>query len=87
MFIEYKAKLLGVEVAYVDPAYTSQSCSGCGHIGKRDKKSFNCSECGHVDHAESNAGFNIAMRLCIDQLHTDRDVCKGSTDTPKPAMA
>jgi len=86
MFIEYKATLFGVDVAYVDPAYTSQSCSRCGHMDNRNKKFFKCSECGHVDHADSNVGFNIAMRPCIDQLHTERDVCKGSTDTPKTAL-
>ncbi len=85
--IEYKAKLLGVEVAYVDPAYTSKSCSRCGLIGDRNKKSFKCPHCGHVDHADSNAGFNIAKRPCIDRLHTDRDVCKGTTDSPKVALA
>jgi len=85
--IEYKAKLLGVEVAYVDPAYTSKSCSRCGLIGYRNKKSFKCPHCGHVDHADSNAGFNIAKRPCIDRLHTDRDVCKGTTDSPKVALA
>jgi putative transposase len=85
--IEYKAKLLGVEVAYVDPAYTSKSCSRCGLIGDRNKKNFKCPHCGHVDHADSNAGFNIAKRPCIDRLHTDRDVCKGTTDSPKVALA
>lgn len=85
--IEYKAKLLGVEVAYVEPAYTSKCCSRCSHIGIRNGKSFKCPACGHVDHADSNAGFNIAERPCIDRLHTDRDVCKGTTDSPIMALA
>jgi len=84
--IEYKAKLRGVEVAYVDPAYTSKTCSRCGHIGDRNKKTFECHTCGHVDHADSNAGFEIAKRPCIDRLHIDRDMCKGTTDSPKTAL-
>ena len=88
-FIEYKAKMNGIPITYVDPKNTSKECSRCGSIGIREGKSFKCPACGHADHADVNASFNIALRPplveSIGQLHTDRDVCKGSTDTPKEA--
>jgi putative transposase len=82
-FIEYKAKKFGVDVGLVAPAYTSKKCSKCWTIGIRNDKSFMCPACGHVDHADANAAFNIAVWPLIDPLHTDRDVCKGSTDAPQ----
>ncbi len=82
--IEYKARLLGIPVVYVDPRNTSKECSRCGQIGSRSGKSFKC-QCGHVDHADANASFNIALRQSIDRLHADRDVCKGNTDIPREA--
>ena len=82
-FIEYKAKKFGVDVGLVAPAYTSKKCSKCGTIGIRKGKSFMCPQCGHVDHADANAAFNIAVWPLIDPLHTERDVCKGSTDAPQ----
>ncbi|MGW1211804.1 RNA-guided endonuclease InsQ/TnpB family protein [Streptomyces sp. NPDC002499] len=64
-FIAYKAKKAGVPVVYVDPAYTSQECSRCHHIDRRNRSSqavFTCRSCGFVEHADLNASHNISRR-------------------------
>lgn len=61
-FLEYKANLAGVQVVYVDPAYTSQDCSKCGTRNEVKGKKYECSHCGHQDHRDVNAAFNIALR-------------------------
>ncbi|WP_326714437.1 transposase [Streptomyces sp. NBC_01474] len=64
-FIVYKAKRAGVPLVFVDPAYTSQMCSQCRHIDKRnrvDQGLFICRGCGVVAHADRNASHNIAAR-------------------------
>ncbi|MDE7345317.1 MAG: transposase [Muribaculaceae bacterium] len=59
-FIEYKGKRAGVNVIAIPPAYTSQTCSKCLHIGTRNGKSFRCTHCGFVADADYNAACNIA---------------------------
>ena len=59
-FIEYKGKRAGVNVVAIPPAYTSQTCSKCLHIGIRNGKSFRCTNCGFVADADYNAACNIA---------------------------
>ena len=84
--IEYKSKLHGISIIYIDPAYTSKTCSRCGCIGNRNDKQFMCPYCGHVDHADVNAAFNIALRhSSISRFSIERDILKGNTDIPKEA--
>lgn len=67
--VAYKAALAGVPVVYVDPAYTSQMCSACGHISKKnrpDQATFCCTSCGFAEHADVNAARNIASRGAAD---------------------
>ena len=86
--IEYKSKICGIPLVYIEPAYTSQMCSRCRQIGIRKQKKFSCPHCGHVDHADANAAFNIALAFNCkvtegnDQSPADRDAGEGSTDTP-----
>jgi putative transposase len=64
-FLGYKAQQAGVAFVEVDPAYTSQTCSACGWVDKRNRRSqseFECRRCGFVGHADHNAAINIAAR-------------------------
>lgn len=59
-FVEYKAEAAGIAVEYVNPAYTSQTCSCCGSLGKRLKHRFVCDQCGLRAHSDLNASRNLA---------------------------
>jgi putative transposase len=64
-FLAYKAKQAGVAFVEVDPAYTSQTCSACGSVDRRNRRSqaaFECGRCRFVGHADHNAAINIANR-------------------------
>ena len=64
-FLTYKAKLKGVKLAVIPPAYTSQTCSVCNHIGIRNGKHFRCENCGNIADADHNAAINIATWGCL----------------------
>jgi len=64
-YLTYKAKLNGVKMLAIPPAYTSQMCSDCLHIGDRKGKRFSCQNCGNVTDADYNAAKNIATWGCV----------------------
>ena len=50
-------------VEKINPAYTSQRCSACGHIAAESRKSqalFACVACTYTSNADVNAAINIA---------------------------
>ncbi|RAK04167.1 IS605 OrfB family transposase [Halanaerobium saccharolyticum] len=67
-FIKYKAELAGIKVEYINPKYTSQSCSKCNKIKKSNRKAnlYSC-ECGNHIHADLNASRNIANKYLEQQ--------------------
>ena len=49
-------------VVKVHPAYTSQTCSKCGHVSEQNRKTqrkFVCQSCHHPSNADVNAALNI----------------------------
>jgi len=70
-FLSYKAALVGVPLHTVDPAYTSRTCSVCGHCEKANRKSqacFVCQQCSHTDNADRNAAINISRAAVMQPI-------------------
>jgi len=64
-FLAYKAAYCSINVVCVDARYSSQACSRCGHIDKRNRLSqseFSCRQCGYSNNADQNAAYNLARR-------------------------
>lgn len=64
-FIAYKAAYKGVLVEFADARYSSQACSRCGYLDKRNRvcqSEFSCKQCGYKANADFNASVNLASR-------------------------
>lgn len=68
-FLTYKAAEAGRKLGLVNPAYTSQICSQCGHLEpkKLAEREHKCSQCGYTAHRDFNAAQNI-LALGLDGL-------------------
>jgi putative transposase len=72
-FLVYKAEDVGLPVVFVDPAFTSRTCSHCGYCDKANRKSqsrFECLACGLVLNADVNAALNIETRADCNPAYT-----------------
>ena len=85
-FLEYKGISEGIEVIAVNPAYTSQSCHCCLHIGVRTEKRFKCSNkvCGWIGDADENGSKMIALLgLSVNQPRGSWLSCEITGGLPK----
>ena len=65
-YIEYKAKLVGIKVEYVNPAYTSQRCPNCGHINHAKDRKYDCHNCQYNGHRDIVGAKNIIYAPVLD---------------------
>lgn len=81
--IAYKAEEQGINLKLVNPQYTSQRCSQCGHIDRQNRPKeekgqafFQCTRCGFRANADYNASVNLATRdierIIRDQISAKR---------------
>lgn len=68
MKLTYKAQLAELEVQKVNPFKTSQECSKCGNVLKKNRRGslYKCS-CGYMKNADVNASFVISTRPSIKE--------------------
>jgi len=59
--ITYKAKALGVKVALIDEAYTSQTCPACAQKHKPMNRNYIC-KCGFTYHRDGVGAINIRQK-------------------------
>ena len=61
----------GIKETIVNPAYTSQVCCRCNHLGDRKGKEFKCSNCNLSIDSDFNASINIKKRKFIKEINID----------------
>ena len=61
----------GIKETIVNPAYTSQVCCKCNHLGNRKGKDFKCSNCNLNIDADFNASINTKKRKFISEINID----------------
>jgi putative transposase len=73
----------GIEIHEVEPAYTSKTCSGCGYVDAKNRKTgsdkFHCCHCGRKLHADVNGARNIAASVsgAASGQQADHETAKG----------
>ncbi len=86
--LAYKLAERGGQLVRVNPAYTSQTCSACGTVDSRGRKSqasFVCPCCGFRANADLNAAINIERRWNTPLL--DVEACGSAAQDASTLLA
>ena len=89
--IKYKADKHGIKVNEINPAYTSQRCSQCGHIhadNRITQDAFICVKCAFTENADYNASQNISIAHTpefIKQIESYKNFLRGNNDVFNPS--
>ena len=72
--LSYKAETIGKQIVKVDARYTSQKCSNCGEIEKKNRNGshYVCDRCGYREHSDVNAAKNIRNNLISAAAKTQK---------------
>lgn len=69
-FIEYKAKIKGVLVEFIDSTNTSNTCPKCQYISKSNRRTqaiFKCKQCSFEANADLVASWNIRDKAVVNR--------------------
>ena len=84
--LRYKQARSGGTVVEVPAAYSSQTCSECGHIDRKSRCSqseFVCTACGYRDHADLNAAKVLKQRVIQSLKPVEGTPLKGTLRSRK----
>jgi putative transposase len=78
--LRYKLAWSGGMLLEVPAAYSSQTCSSCGHIdaASRNRARFLCTHCGYDDHADVNAAKVLKSRANRSALPVEGTLPEGA---------
>jgi putative transposase len=85
-YILYKASWEGVQVEFVSAAWTSQTCSRCGHVNRKLKlteREWLCPNCRVSLDRDLNAAINVERRGKIECLGVVRPGAQGKDEAVK----
>ena len=84
--LRYKLAWSGGTLVEVPAAYSSQTCSACGCVDARSRRSqavFHCTSCGYRDHADLNAAKILLARANRSGLPVEGSPMLGTLRTRK----